>query len=87
MNFGSGFSGDILGLIVWAALIYAVFRLLADSIYSILRVAVAVFVAAEIIYFLRLSIDIPFFDRISWDFIEQLNRQIVNVFQRLIQSR
>lgn len=80
MSFSGGIVENVLGVILWVALIYAVFRLLTDSIYAVLRVALAIFIAAEIIYFLQLWIDIPFLDRISWDLIEKLNLQIGKLF-------
>ena len=83
MNFSGGIGENILGLIIWVALIYAVFRLLTESIYAVLRIALAIFIAAEIIYFLQLWIDIPFLDRISWDLIEKLNLQIVKLFNAI----
>ncbi len=72
---------NLLGILIWAALIYAIFRLLSDSLVAILRVVIAVFVAAEIIYFLRETIDLPFLDRISWQFIEDINQTIIHFFK------
>ena len=74
---------NILAIIILAVLIFAVFHLLAKSAYAILRIALAVLLTIEILYYLRLLINIPFLNQINWSFIDQLNLRIIQFFKTI----
>lgn len=75
---------DILGWILLIVLAVLIFKIISDTVETIVRVAIAVLVAAEIIYFARLWVYIPMLDRIDLSWIEMLNQAIVNLFQSVL---
>lgn len=75
---------NVLGWILLAVLAILIFKAISDSVVTILRAAISILVAAEIIYFARLWIDIPILARLNWSWIEALNRTIVSLFQSLV---
>lgn len=76
---------DILGWILLIALAVLIFKIISDTVVTIVRIAIAVLLAAEIIYFARLWIDIPMPGSIDLSWIETLNQAILNLFHSVVQ--
>ena len=78
-------SNNLIGWVLLIVLAILIFKIISDSVVTIVRIAISVLVAAEIIYFARLWIDIPMLNRLDWTWIETLNQAIVNLFNSVVQ--
>lgn len=78
-------TNNILGWILLIVLVILIFKIISDTVVTIVRIAIAVLLAAEIIYFARLWVDIPMLGSVDLSWIETLNQAIVNLFHSVAQ--
>lgn len=78
-------TNNILEWILLIVLAVLIFKIISDTVVTIVRIAIAALLAVEIIYFARMWIDIPMLGSIDLSWIETLNQAIINLFHSVVQ--
>lgn len=70
----------VLSLAIWIVIVVVLVRLISETVNAVLRVAVAAFIALEVVYFAKSIVQIPLIDRVDWTWVEAFNGWVLSLF-------